>query len=78
MMMNQTKALTSILLLACALLLAPVPADAVPQAADEICPILVGQTLPPIAVKAPDGTEVDLNAVVALKPTVLIYYRGGW
>lgn len=44
----------------------------------EICPILTGSELPPIKVLTLDGEEFDLNRAVAAKPTILIYYRGGW
>jgi peroxiredoxin len=50
----------------------------VPDDATAIRPILVGQTLPSIELKAPDGSSFDLNAAVASKPTILIFFRGGW
>lgn len=50
----------------------------VAASADEICPLLVGQKIPTVQLKTHDGRGFDLNAAVAQKPTVLIFYRGGW
>lgn len=50
----------------------------VAEAPEQICPILVGSSLPAITVKSLDGAPFDLNKAVAAKPTVLIYFRGGW
>jgi peroxiredoxin len=41
-------------------------------------PILNGAVLPPITLQNAAGEDVDLNALVAEKPTVLLVYRGGW
>ena len=43
-----------------------------------ICPILIGSELPPITLQDMAGNDVNLNKAVAAKPTVLIYFRGGW
>ncbi len=50
----------------------------VASSAEEICPVLEGMKIPDETVKTVDGSEVSLNDVVAKKPTVLIFYRGGW
>lgn len=47
-------------------------------APDQICPALIGSQLPPIALQGLDGQAFDLNRAIAEKPTVLIYFRGGW
>ncbi|MEJ2470555.1 MAG: hypothetical protein P8Y96_05500 [Desulfuromonadales bacterium] len=44
----------------------------------EICPILIGSPMPPITLEDLDGKAFDLNAAIAAKPTILIYFRGGW
>lgn len=44
----------------------------------EICPILIGSPMPPITLEDLDGKSFDLNAAIAAKPTILIYFRGGW
>ena len=50
----------------------------VAASAEAICPLLVGQKIPLVNLKTHDGKEFDLNAAVSQKPTVLIFYRGGW
>jgi hypothetical protein len=50
----------------------------VPQSADEICPALPGSKLPALTLQRMDGSELDLSQEVRRKPTVLIFYRGGW
>lgn len=46
--------------------------------ADEICPLLVGQRIPAVTLKDFQGKDVYLLKAVSEKPTVLIFYRGGW
>ncbi len=41
-------------------------------------PILVGQQFPKVVLKAADGATVDFTTVLADKPSILIFYRGGW
>ena len=53
-------------------------AEPVPEQADDIRPILIGQKLPQITLRTPENEPIDLNAEIARKPTVLIFYRGGW
>lgn len=50
----------------------------VANAPNLICPILIGSTLPAITLQDLDGQSFDLNRAIAEKPTVLIYFRGGW
>ena len=45
---------------------------------EHIRPILVGATIPDLALANLDGESVQLMEMVSRKPTVLIYYRGGW
>lgn len=51
---------------------------AVPAKAEAVQPILAGQTFPAATLTGIDGISVNLNALLAEKPAVLIYYRGGW
>lgn len=37
-----------------------------------------GDHIPDVSVKAADGSEVRLREAVKSKPTVLVFYRGGW
>ena len=52
--------------------------DRVASAPTDICPILVGSPLPDITLKDLSGKSFDLNKAIAAKPTILIYFRGGW
>jgi peroxiredoxin len=49
-----------------------------PEKAEDICPLLIGETLPKATLQNPDGKMIQLNDVLAEKPSVLVFYRGGW
>jgi peroxiredoxin len=44
----------------------------------DVVPIDKGANVPKLAMKGVDGKAFDLNAAVATKPTILVFYRGGW
>ncbi|MDZ7694654.1 MAG: peroxiredoxin-like family protein [Balneolaceae bacterium] len=46
--------------------------------ATDITPVLTGTTIPNPAVRTVKGDSVQLMDLVSQKPTVLIFYRGGW
>jgi peroxiredoxin len=46
--------------------------------AEDISPLLYGETLPGATLIAPDGSTHQLSEMISMKPTVLIFYRGGW
>ena len=50
----------------------------IPQSANEVCPLLIGDSVPILTLKTAQGKAFDLNAAIAKKPTVLFFYRGGW
>ena len=50
----------------------------VSEAPGSICPLLIGSPLPELSVKSLDGKAFDLTASIRSKPTILIYFRGGW
>ncbi len=50
----------------------------VANSADQIRPIHVGSALPSLTVRTIDGASFDVNVAVKEKPTILIFYRGGW
>lgn len=52
--------------------------DKVPTVATDVRPLLVGSALPKITLRDESGKAFDLNAAVAAKPAVLVFYRGGW
>jgi peroxiredoxin len=51
---------------------------AIPMGAESISPLKVGERAPSAIVKTFDGADFDLGRAFATKPTVLIFYRGGW
>lgn len=50
----------------------------VAPAANQVRPLLVGSQIPPVTVQTPEGKARDLAEVVSEKPTLLVFYRGGW
>jgi peroxiredoxin len=50
----------------------------IPNNAEDICPILIGQSLPKLILRSQDNELVNLNSVIAEKPTLLVFFRGGW
>ena len=75
-----TPKLSKILLTLSALFLAgTVPMQgAIPVGAESVTPLKVGERAPTAIVKTLDGADFDLGRAFATKPTVLIFYRGGW
>ena len=53
------------------------PATVAPDA-KSARPLAVGATAPDASVQSPDGAALSLAALLAEKPTVLVFYRGGW
>ncbi len=47
-------------------------------APDQIRPLLLGSKLPDVALATLDGKPTTLKAQVGGKPTILVFYRGGW
>lgn len=48
-----------------------------PEAAD-VRPLLIGASVPAAALQAADGSEIKASDLAAQKPTLFIFYRGGW
>ncbi|MFQ3191958.1 MAG: peroxiredoxin [Paraglaciecola sp.] len=48
------------------------------DSADNVTPLLIGQTAPNSTLQTVNGDPVSLKAFTMQKPTVLIFYRGGW
>jgi peroxiredoxin len=44
----------------------------------DVTPLETGARVPPLVLKTSEGKSFDLNAALARKPTILIFYRGGW
>lgn len=53
-------------------------ADDLAAAPDQVHPRLLGSRLPHVALRTLDGKATTLQAQVAGKPAVLVFYRGGW
>ncbi|GAB4454381.1 MAG: hypothetical protein OHK0029_08880 [Armatimonadaceae bacterium] len=53
-------------------------ATVVPDVAAKVNPLPVGAAVPALTLRTPDGKAFNLSAALAEKPTVLIFYRGGW
>ena len=46
--------------------------------AEDVTPLLIGQSAPNTTLKTVDDAPVSLKALTMQQPTVLIFYRGGW
>ena len=53
-------------------------AQIAPLQAKDISPLLIGEILPPAQLLNADGKTIALNSILTAKPTVLVFYRGGW
>lgn len=72
---NMKKLLISILAAGFAVLSASAQ---VPEKAEDISPLLIGENIPDVTLKATDGSTQQLHNIFGQKPTVLLFYRGGW
>ncbi|WP_234567277.1 peroxiredoxin-like family protein [Rhodohalobacter sp. 614A] len=50
----------------------------IPENASQVAPLEVGQTVPDVILTNSFGHETDLHEIVSERPTLLIFYRGGW
>lgn len=53
-------------------------AGMLPQKPEDISPLLYGEKIPVAVLPDASGKMFDLNRAVGEKPTVLVFYRGGW
>ena len=74
---SRTVALSAVTSIA-ALSVAVTMQESVPNIAAEAKPLKVGTVAPDAALKTLEGKDVKLRSVLRGKPTVLIFYRGGW
>lgn len=51
---------------------------ALAQAQTNSTPLKVGDAIPDVTLRTEDDKEVSLRKLVSEKPSVLIFYRGGW
>ncbi len=54
------------------------PAVDLPSDPAKVVPLPVGSPIPAVVVRNPDGSERGFGPGPLAKPTVLIFYRGGW
>lgn len=45
---------------------------------ENVSPLLIGETLPNADLVDNTGKSVELKDIISEKPTVLVFYRGGW
>ena len=65
-------------LLVLALLFSVLSIAQVPEKAEDISPLLIGENLPDATLLDSEGDELSLKNILREKPTVLVFYRGGW
>ncbi len=53
-------------------------AQNIPSSTDKITPLLIGATIPDVSLKTTAGETVKLRELASERPTVLVFYRGGW
>lgn len=52
--------------------------NTVPAKPTDISPLLIGEPIPAVNLPDANGKLFNLNESAAKKPTILIFYRGGW
>lgn len=53
-------------------------APVVPQDAESVQPLAVGERIPSAVIRTRDGADADLAGLVAESGALLVFYRGGW
>lgn len=53
-------------------------AQAIPSSAQDVHPLLIGATVPDSHLKTADGHAFALRQQTTAKPTIIVFYRGGW
>ncbi|WP_100643471.1 peroxiredoxin-like family protein [Alteromonas facilis] len=51
---------------------------AIADRAEDVTPLLNGQSIPQTTLKLADGSPVSLTALTMQKPSIVLFYRGGW
>lgn len=80
LMVNRTMEINILTTIAICLVTAftAVNGQSVPEKATDICPLLPGESIPEVEVRNLTGETIALKKIIGSKPTVLIFYRGGW
>ena len=77
MLLRKVITLTCLQVIILSLASAQLPAN-IPQLASDVSPLLIGEKTPDLSVQNTSNDEVRIQALFGIKPTVLIFYRGGW
>ncbi|MDO6712917.1 peroxiredoxin-like family protein [Aliiglaciecola sp. 2_MG-2023] len=48
------------------------------ESPEDVTPLLNGQTIPNVTLRTATGAPVSLQAMIMQKPTIILFYRGGW
>ena len=73
------KTSISIVFVFCLLFVIPFSLKAqVADKPEDISPLLIGETIPDATLVNSDGENIQLYDLIKTKPTVLVFYRGGW
>jgi peroxiredoxin len=48
------------------------------SSAENVYPLLVGAEIPSVSLTRRDGSPCELAELIKTKPSVIIFYRGGW
>ena len=67
----------ALILLGLLLIVISIPAQ-IPERAEDISPLLIGEIIPDVVLKAPDASDHSMLDILSEKPTVILFYRGGW
>jgi len=67
----------ALILLGLILIVISIPAQ-IPERAEDISPLLIGEIIPDVVLKAPDASDHSMLDILSEKPTVILFYRGGW
>ncbi|NBC82885.1 MAG: redoxin domain-containing protein [Bacteroidetes bacterium] len=49
-----------------------------PENAEDISPLLYGESVPDVKLTAADGSKHSLKNLISQQPSILLFYRGGW
>ncbi|WP_089897846.1 peroxiredoxin-like family protein [Chitinophaga arvensicola] len=56
----------------------PATTNTPPAMPEDISPLLIGEQIPAMVLPDKDGNLFNVNKAVMEKPTILVFYRGGW
>ncbi|MDC0602700.1 AhpC/TSA family protein [Aliiglaciecola sp.] len=70
--------LVSVLLLTFSFQTFALDRSAIAETAEDVTPLLNGQNIPNATLRTADGSPVSLKALMMQKPSIILFYRGGW